>query len=101
MVKAPKPLALGVAAVTTLNVAALSTSVAVSVPLTEGVPGVALATPPASTTAPLLLPLITAASLVPVMLTCTVVLAPLTRATVKVSLCTLPAANSSCAELAV
>ena len=45
-----------------------STSVLVSVPVAVGVPVLALATPPASVTAPVLVPAITAASLLPVML---------------------------------
>ena len=53
----------------------LSTSVSVSVPVAVGVPGVPLATPPASMTEPVNVPVITAASLTPVMLKVRVVVA--------------------------
>ena len=44
-----------------------STSMSVSVPVAVGVPGVALATPPASITEPVAVPEMMAASLVPLM----------------------------------
>ncbi len=73
------------AAATVKLLAALSTSVSVSVPVAVGVPGVPLATPPASTTVPLEVPEITAASLLPSMVTVTICWVPSAVVTVKVS----------------
>ena len=53
----------------------LSTSVSVRIPVAVSVPGVALATPPASPTEPAALPEITAASLMPLSATVNVSLA--------------------------
>ena len=64
---------------------ALSTSCAVSVPAAEGVPGMALPTPPASTTVADVLPPTMAASLVPLIVTLTVCVVPSIDATTKLS----------------
>ena len=68
----------------------LSTSVKLRSPVAVGVPGVPLATPPASTTAPVVSPLITAASLVPLMMMMTTFEVPSTVVTVNVSLSICP-----------
>ena len=70
-----------------------STSVLVSVPVAVGVPVLALATPPASVTAPVFVPEITAASFAPVMVTVTTWLVPSAAFTVKVSFSVAAAAK--------
>jgi hypothetical protein len=61
---------------------------------------VALATPPASVTAPVLVPLMMAASLLPVMVTVTVCVVPSAVVTVKVSLSVADAAKACTEALA-
>ena len=75
----------------------LSTSVSVSVPVAVGVPGVAL---PASITAPVVVPEMTAASLLPVMVIVTSCVVPSTVVTVKVSV-SVPPTLSACTALLV
>ena len=60
-------------------------SVEVRSPVAVGVPGVPLPTPPASVTAPLRVPLITAASLAPLMVMVTSCAVPSTAKTANVS----------------
>ena len=71
-----------------------STSAAVNVPVAVGVPGVALATPPASRTAPMVVPEITAASLLPVIVTVTSCAVPSAAFTVNVSFKVAAATNA-------
>ncbi len=67
MAKVPKPPKLAVPAGTAVKALVVpSTSLDVKLPVAVGVPAMALATPPASVTAPVLVPEITAASLLPV-----------------------------------
>ena len=65
------------------GVGGLSTSAASRSPVAVGMPGVPLATPPASITVPVISPLITAASLAPVMVMVTTCAVPSTVVTVK------------------
>ena len=62
----------------------------VEVATVNGMPGVPLATPPASTTAPVVSPVITAASLAPVMVMVIACAVPSTVVTVKLSVQRLP-----------
>ena len=80
---------------------ALSTSVANKSPVTVGVPGVPLATPPASTTVPALLPVITAASLVPLIVTVTTFAEPSAANTVNVSVSVPPTLSACTAAFAL
>ena len=73
------------------KVVALSTSVMVNAPLV-------LRTASVSVNAPLMSPPITAASLVPVMVTVTVCWVPSALTAVKLSVYSVPASNWSCAE---
>ena len=83
----PYPLAVAAPAVTAVKVlAGLSTSVSIKVPVAVCVPAIALATPLASVTAPVLAPVITAASLVPLMVIFTAPAVPSMLVTAKVSL---------------
>ena len=59
-------------------------------PTVTGIPGVPLLTPPASITLPVVLPLITAASLAPLMVMVTSCAVPSTVVTVKVSVRVCP-----------
>ena len=68
----------------------LSTSVEFRLPVAVGVPGVPLATPPASVTDPLAAPLITAASLAPLMVMVTSCGVPSTVVAVNVSVSVCP-----------
>ena len=68
----------------------LSTSVEFRSPVAVGVPGVPLLTPPASVTDPLAAPLITAASLVPLMVMVTSCWVPSTVVAVNVSVSVSP-----------
>ena len=74
-----------------------SGSVTVRVPLAEAVPAVPLATPPASTTAPLSVPEIWAVSLAPWMVMTTSLVVPSSAAMVKVSVTTSPGFSASIA----
>ena len=81
-----------------------STSVLVSVPVAVGVPDVALDTPPASVTAPVLVPEITASSLLPVMLNTAApvdVAVPSVTCTVKLSVTLCPAVSACVAAPAL
>ena len=82
------------AVVAVKRLAVPSTSVLVNVPVAEGVPAIALLTPPASMTAPVLVPLTMAASLAPVMVTVMVCAVPSAVVTVKVSLRVAAAAKA-------
>ena len=74
------------AVATSMNLfAAPSTSVALSNPIATGSPATALLIPPASFTVPVVVPVITAASFVPAMLTVTTLLEPSEVVTVKLS----------------
>ena len=87
------------AAVTAVNELTVpSTSIKVNVPVAVGVPGVALARPPASVTAPVVVPLITATSLVPVMVTVMTRGVPSAAVTVKVSVKVAAAARACTVE---
>ena len=79
----------------------LSTSVSVSVPVAVGVPGVALSTPPASITEPVVVPEMMAASLLPLMVTVTTWAVPSTVVTVKVSVSVSPTLSACTALLAL
>ncbi len=95
MAKVPKPPVLAAPAATAVKALAVpSTSVDVNVPVAVGVPGVPLATPPASVTAPVLVPVTTAASLLPVIVTVTNWGVPSAVVTVKVSLSVAAAASA-------
>ena len=72
-----------------------STSVDVKVPVAVGVPEMALLTPPASITVPVLVPMITAASFTPVIVTTTFCVAvPSWLVTTNVSVTCWPKANA-------
>src|SRR5439155_18947425 len=86
--RGPEPGALAAAAVNVFGV--LSTSLSVKVPLAVGVPAVPLPTPPASTTEPVAVPEITAASLVPLIVIVTTLAVPSTVVTVNVSVVLWP-----------
>ena len=75
---------------------ALSTSVASRSPVTVGVPSVALATPPASMTVPMLVPVIVAASLLPLIVTVTSFVVPSALRTVKLSVSAVLLVLSAC-----
>ena len=75
---------------TTMKVFRLSTSVLIKSPVAVGVPTVVLFTPPASKTGPEVVPVITALSFVPAILTVTTCEVPSTELTVKVSVSVLP-----------
>ncbi len=74
-------------------------SVSVSVPVAVGLPYLALATPPASITAPVLVPEMTAASLLPLMVTVTTCAVPSTVVTVNVSVSVSPTLSACTARL--
>ena len=76
----------------------LSTSVSVSVPVAVGVPCVAQ---PASITEPVVVPEMTAASLVPWMVTVTTCGVPSTVVTVKVSVSVSPTLSACTVQLAL
>ena len=78
----------------------MSTSESASVPVAVGVPGTALATPPASITEPLVVPEISAASLAPWMAIVTTCAVPSIVVTVKLSVSVSPAL-SACTVLLV
>ena len=77
--------------------AGLSTSASMSVPVAVGMPGVAL---PVSVTAPVVVPEMTAESLLPVMVIVTTWWVPSTVVTVKLSV-SVPPALSACTALLV
>ena len=76
-----------------------STSVEFRSPVAVGVPGVPLSTPPASITAPMKSPVITAASLVPLMVMVTSCWVPPTVVTVNVSVSVCPTLSACTAAL--
>ena len=77
----------------------MSTSVEFRSPVAGGVPDVLLLTPPASITAPVAAPLITAASLAPLMVMVTELRAPSVVTAVKVSISVSPALSACTAAL--
>jgi hypothetical protein len=82
------------------ELAGLSTSVSVSVPVAVGVPAAVLLTPPASITVPLIVPATEAGSFEPSILMVTDDIVPSALVTAKLSVYVWPLASSSCAELA-
>ena len=95
-VKVPQPLAPAAGVLMAVHASLkLSTSVEFRSPVAVGVPGVPLATPPASMTYPLAVPLITAASLAPVMVMVTTWAVPSTVVAVKLSV-SVPPTLSAC-----
>ena len=84
-------MALAVAVLTAVQASlGLSTSVELRSPVAVGVPGVPLVTPPSSITDPMKSPLITAASLPPVMVMVTSCAVPSTVVAVNVSVSVSP-----------
>ena len=77
----------------------LSTSVEFRSPVAVGVPGVPLATPPASITVPVAVPVITAASLAPLMVMVTSCAVPSTVMAVNVSVSVCPTLSACTAAL--
>ena len=74
-------------------------SVEFRLPVAVGVPGVPLLTPPASVTAPLVTPLITAVSLVPLMVMVTSCAVPSTVVAVNVSVSVCPTLSACTSAL--
>ncbi len=102
MVSVPKPPVLAVAGRDRREAVGRVVDIGgVEPPVAVGVPGMAFATPPASTTCPVLVPPITAASLAPLIVTVTTCAVPSAVVTVKLSVSVAPTLSACTVGIAL